>query len=422
MKGTTKKNAVQVILLVTGLVLAFTVNSLGAVTLDVMVSAGNTAQVRAWQSIGRAFSQEHPDIRIQFMFLAPLEIEEKLLVASAGGVSVDAVYWVTSFYSKFAGRGFLKDLTPYIDGDFRDRFIPGLMNGVTHEDRVFGLPAVASSQALLFNEELFGLGGVPWPDSADDWDDFLDKMRKLTIDRDGDGQPDQWGFTWFAALAREWLNWVWQNDGDLFSEDGSEYILDRPAAVEAVQYLADLSLVHRVAPPGVMLRGPIWETFFNGQSAVYPSGAWDAFYINSVDEQMTPINVAHYPRGKQAAVAVDMFVVSIPEVSEHPDEAALFAKWLAGSDRGQELLYEAGWGVPAVLDVARHTWVQPGSRFRGEVFLEAFEWGRFVPHGRNWAEVESALMPALSEILDGNVDAAVGLSQLKPQIDAIIQR
>src|SRR5690606_26252577 len=78
MKGTTKKNAVQVILLVTGLVLAFTVNSLGAVTLDVMVSAGNTAQVRAWQSIGRAFSQEHPDIRIQFMFLAPLEIEEKL--------------------------------------------------------------------------------------------------------------------------------------------------------------------------------------------------------------------------------------------------------------------------------------------------------------------------------------------------------
>lgn len=391
-----------------------------SVTLRFLVSSGSADQTRAWQQLTRLFHDKNPDIRLDIQVLAPMDIEQKVMAAAAGGVPLDAAWWVTASYAKFSWGGLLVPLDQYLDADFMSRFFGGFVHALSVRGQLFGLPATASPNALLYNTELFDTAGVPPPSAQDDWSTFVNKMQRLTRRR-GDGTVSQWGFTFFAGVVREWLNWIWQNGGDLFAPSGNAVVIDQDPAAEAVQFLSDLSNKYRVAPPGPDLRGPIWETFFGGRSAVYPSGAWDVYLIN---RSQLPIDVAPFPRRKSATVAVEAFIVSVLKTSPHPREAARLAAFIAGDPEAQRILCEAGWGIPANMVVAQKTWIRPDTPLHEEVFIQMLASGdwRFVPYGPRWLDIEGMLLDTLWEVNDGKVPAKTALRRFKEAADGILAK
>ena len=66
-------------------------------------------------------------------------------------------------------------------------------------------------------------------------------------------------------MALDWAcSWIWRNGGDVFSKDGKKCVLNEPAAVEAVQGMADLYLRYEVIANGPH-QADFPDGFFSGR-------------------------------------------------------------------------------------------------------------------------------------------------------------
>ena len=73
---------------------------------------------------------------------------------------------------------------------------------------------------------MFDAAGIAYPDDTWTWDTLVDVGKKLTLDTNGDGQTDQWGFyTETTDMENYWSSLVWQNGGDIVSADRTQTLL-----------------------------------------------------------------------------------------------------------------------------------------------------------------------------------------------------
>ena len=63
------------------------------------------------------------------------------------------------------------------------------------EGSLYALPKDLSCFAFAYNADLFDAAGLEYPDPENPYtyDEFLEVCKALTIDKDGDGEIDQWG-------------------------------------------------------------------------------------------------------------------------------------------------------------------------------------------------------------------------------------
>ena len=109
---------------------------------------------------------------------------------------------------------------------------------------------------LYYNKSLFDAAGLDYPADAWTWSEFVAVARQLTVDHSGNNADsdvfdpeniDVFGIsfpTWWGG----YLPMIYSNGSQLASDDGTELLLNQPAAVEALQAIQDLIYVHHVAP------------------------------------------------------------------------------------------------------------------------------------------------------------------------------
>ena len=87
---------------------------------------------------------------------------------------------------------------------------------------------------------LFKEAGVPLPDPDVPWtwDEFLENARKLTR---RSGNDRKWGAAFYTTEAA-----VWANGADWLDETKTRVTVDDSKFIEALQWVADLRLVHQV--------------------------------------------------------------------------------------------------------------------------------------------------------------------------------
>ena len=89
------------------------------------------------------------------------------------------------------------------------------------EDSIWGIPFSVDTFAMGYRPDLLEAAGVS--EFPDTWDDLFDAAQKLTVDSDGDGRTDQYGFCfpagsgatsgmWFLANYYMWSNGNWLVD------------------------------------------------------------------------------------------------------------------------------------------------------------------------------------------------------------------
>ena len=90
----------------------------------------------------------------------------------------------------------------------------------------YGLPRDLNVVGLYYNKAMFDAAGIPYPDETWDWDKLVEVGKQLTLDADGNGQPEQWGFyTESTDMENFWSELVWQNGGEIISEDRTQTLL-----------------------------------------------------------------------------------------------------------------------------------------------------------------------------------------------------
>ena len=200
-------------------------------------------------------------------------------------------------------------------------------NGTT-----WGVGNGSTTYLLYYNKALFDKAGVAPPptDPAHPWTwaQFVAAAKKLTVDNNGK-HPGDAGFdpkkirvygTYEPAFWLHMLALVRSSGVGFFNKDATKFTLADKTASDAVQAIADLSLVDHVAPsPALMSSFPGAATMVaTGRMAMAISGSWDLNTFGSVNF-------------KEGVAAIPMFKVpqntawtagySISKNSKHPKEA-----------------------------------------------------------------------------------------------------
>ena len=178
-------------------------------------------------------------------------------------------------------------------GDF---YAPAL-DVCRNKGRLMGVPLMAIPLLLSYDARRFDQAGVARPSAGWDWRRFMEAARRLTRDTDGDGAPDEYGF-WSGFSTAAAVSLIWQNGGDVLSPDKKTALLTEPAAVEALEFYADLYR-ERVSPPtDVTSRQPV------GPEGIRYAGRWWLGMMFQPEWRYAGapgISVTELPQGKQKA-------------------------------------------------------------------------------------------------------------------------
>lgn len=389
------------------------------VELTALVVSNTDRQTKAYEAAFKLYEKAHPGVSISITPIAdPLIWQDKVLAMTVGGTPPDIMWLWGINFRNLASTGLLLPLDKYVTSDFLEAYYPNAVEASRYEGKLYALPGLVGTLAILENTDLFDLRGVATLARKDTWDDFLAKAQKLTFDRNGDGTVDVYGFIWYCFTVRDWMPWIWRNGGDLFDKTRKRFTLGEEPAVQAIQFLADLTNRYKVTPSGSVLFGTPWEYFEGEKAAMYPSGPWSLERGRKFGCDAGP-----YPIRKNEAVSLDVFYMGVHANTKHPDLAADVVKWVTHSFEGQGALFASGFGIPAIREYALKYFVNPKTPVHEEVFLYPLEAGdaRMLPYVDNWAAIETTLRNAYLPVWQGKDSPANVARTLQPKIESLLK-
>ena len=306
---------------------------------------GTTDELRNAQNTAEEFNNSQNRI-VMSPELIPHETYETVLRTRAtAGMLPDAGALIEQSVASFAESGLLADVSSMFT-DPND--MP--LDSLAFKDKNGNVIAYSMANEILvvfYNRDMFDKAGIPYPPvnvaNAWTWDQFVDVAKKLTFDTSGrtpnDAGFDKNNIKQYGAMVEN-LTWqleVWalSNGSGFYNKAGTEVTVDNPAAIEAIQKVADLYLVHNVAPfsPGLMDDG-VQRSLIAGNVAMTTNGAWNVGTCLSTarDENGLNYGVAVLPYMKEK---VTINTGGTRAVFKGPKvEAAIeYVKWNTSVDR-----------------------------------------------------------------------------------------
>ena len=236
------------------------------------------------------FVDENPDVKINYQILGWGTFFDKLsaaIVAGSGGPDL-----MTLWHSVVPQYAIPGHILPVAETMFnlgmldKDDFSPALLDSVTFDGQVYPVPFDNYASGLYVNTHLLERAGISVNDPPEDGEEFLEYMRRLTWDENGNNPGDDgfdadnieiWPLSigWHRVTVTPAL-YQWGTDVITAAPD-AEVLVDSEAAKAAVQYFHDLVFEHHVLN-GVDFSG---ELMLNDGLSMYLDGAWMYNYYNT---------------------------------------------------------------------------------------------------------------------------------------------
>lgn len=250
---------------------------------------------------------------------------DKLATQTSGNNAPDVLRMSMSYFSDYAQRGVLKDLSGLgIDTSGLDSAVAG---SGTVDGKNYGIGQSSISYALYVDESAAGgLPGTGWT-----WEGFAEFARDYAGSVEGSyGSSDQAAnFQLFEVFAR-------QHGTELFSEDGSSLAVSPQTIQDWFQYWADLRKAKAVPPQNVSGETTTIEKSLLATGKAPLQFGWVqqvTFYQPLVDN---PLSVVPVPQGTagdlsgQFIKGLDLWCVSA--ASKHAEDAAKLIGFLLNDE------------------------------------------------------------------------------------------
>jgi multiple sugar transport system substrate-binding protein len=323
------------------------------------------------------FQSQNPNIKVNWLHTPNEEYETKLKTVLAGGTAPD-VFWASNM-ADYVSRGVVMDITDRVKNDpvigKSDYFIqPAEESRATINGKWYGIGSCWVVHHLYYNADMLQKAGVEPPSTdpakAWTWEEFVDVGRKLTVDAGGKHPGDsgfdannvqQWGVSWPTwFLPREVM--VYSNGGEAYTPDYKIH-LGEPAAIEAMQQVADLATVHHVAPLSLTLQTLNLtgiQMLASEKLAILMDGSW---LLQDIAKQNFKPGAGVLPKMKTAVTEAQAHMHMIYKDTKYPDEAWKLLAFLS-SDEYQLGLIKAGLWLPShtslLTEEGISKWLTPG--------------------------------------------------------------
>ena len=230
------------------------------------------------------FVAEHSDeIKdVVFEVTTQDEYNQKMIANMTAGDLPDIFYVGPSAVRSYVDNGYVLPLDDYIDSATLES-VWGTAQSIYRYDgknigsgSVYALPKDLSCFAFAYNQDLFDAAGLDYPDPEKPYtyDEFIEVCKKLTIDKDGDGEIDQWG----VANADQFgmTPFLYSNGVKFLNDDMTKVnVANNPQLTEALTFYTDLT--KNGLTPSVEQDTALggYQRWLDGQVAFYACGTWD---------------------------------------------------------------------------------------------------------------------------------------------------
>jgi multiple sugar transport system substrate-binding protein len=390
------------------------------------------------------FEEETPDVKVTWLH-TPEDYVVKFLATVAAGTPPDTAFIGSADFRTYVRDSLLMDITDFLQADpllsAENYFIePQESERCTSEGRWYGIGSCWVAPHIYFNADTFEAEGMEMPtndpDEAWTWDQFLEAARLLTVDVNGNHpgdsgfdveNVDRWGVHWptwwipvHSAIASNGGNWI--------DPETQLVVLDQPEAIEAIQRIADLMLVHQVMPQSTVMESlgmTNTQMLENDKLGMAIEGSWALDWMKNIQPTL---GTSVLPMMKEPATNMQAHLHSALAATKFPDAAWAWVRFLS-TPFYQTQFCRTGLWLPSqsalMTEEGLATWISEGvhppeyAKIATE-YLPRFGHVLYQPPG--WPQAASIITPALDAVWVGDMTAEEAMVTAVPEANAIIER
>ncbi|MFW5696069.1 MAG: ABC transporter substrate-binding protein [Alkalispirochaeta sp.] len=259
------------------------------------------------------FQRDTPGIELNRVTHGSQEISELILTAFAAGRGPDIFNLQIENAHAYITSGQVVPIDPQTLGfdsirEIEERYVPGVLDPVTHNGKLYGLPLELTNWAIYLNRSVFREAGLdPDQDYPRTWREMMD-VSETIAQHDGETLTRR-GFDFrYSDYLIGIVPMVRQLGGRLVSEDGTRAIVGESAWIEFLHFFQEWG------PAGRNLGSPAYDharSLFNqdtGAVAMAHTGLYQQGRIKSE-------NPAFYDSGEWMVIPVPVFEDAVNDVS-----------------------------------------------------------------------------------------------------------
>ncbi|WP_220032286.1 ABC transporter substrate-binding protein [Pseudoroseicyclus aestuarii] len=368
------------------------------------------------------YEAAHPDVTIEVTDLGSADYNQMLMTQLTGNNADIDVVTIKDIpgYAQLVSTSSLVDLSDAYEEPIDAAPFGGLIEAMTVDGGLYGLPFRADFWILYYNKDLFDAAGVDYPTNDMTWADHDEMARALTS---GFGANKVYGshlHTWRSTVQ---LPGILDGQNTLIADDYTFLVpwYERALALQdegVIQSYAALktSQTHYSGP------------FYNGSVAMLPMGSW--FIGTQIDKVASGESLATnwgiasfpHPEGVEAGTTAATITSLGVNASAGDKEAALdFVRWVV-SPEGAAIVAASG-TLPAIRDDAVIDQIAGIDGFpedetsRGA--LKTVQTYLELPVDLQAAEIELVLNRAHDNIMTENVSVEDGIAEMNEGVQDI---
>lgn len=369
----------------------------------------------AEQAMADAFMAENPNIDIEFIGTPMNDMYAKLTTVATGGELPDIFTNSPEFFAQADDIGIVEPLDDLLGAEYIEGFEPAALEHAILNDQLQFAPFFTIPTGLLYRTDLFEAAGIEPPTT---WDEFIEAAQTLTVDENGDGTPERWGFAMvgsnngsggsrFVPIMRSMGAAELVREGDSWTTE-----FDTEAAADAFQLYGDLVNEYEVVPPGPFQTSyaEAVSLMASDKTAMMVTGPHSIGAITAqnpeLEGRLAGVPLPHSP-GEKPASALGMLGFSISNTSEHKEAAAEYLKFIL-SKENQLMWNEVTGRLPVRTDAAEDPQIQ-----RPELvgFLEAQEYAFALPDVPYYPNVQVLATEGYQAVIAGTLTAEEAAQQ-----------
>ena len=420
------KKSIWLVLVITSLVLSACGGggAKGPVTISFM-AWGAPEELAVWQQIVDDFHTANPNITVNVEVSDWDSYWTKLKTLLAANTPPDVFAMDAPLYLDYQSRGVLLNLQPYIDktAGFLDGYYPVTLQAYKLPDGYYGLPRDFQTVVLFYNKDMFDAAKLAYPTATWTYADMMTAAKSLTLDKNGDGTIDQWGFAtdlWDMELS--WSEAIWSWGGQVINADHTKTLIGEPAARQAWQYFYDMMFTDKSMPDTNTSGQYGGDLFQAGIAAMTSIGHWavPGYATTNFKWDVAPMPSA--PGGGRAT-SVNSAGFVVAKDSKNPDAAWEFIKYCL-SQTGQTRLTELGLAIPVLESVANSPVFlqQKMVNINQQVFLDSLSFAQMKPVFKGYDEWASTVGDGMAPIWAGEAELNATLDTVVPAADEVLAK
>lgn len=356
----------------------------------------------------------------------PAEYDTRLITQLTGNSGPD-LFWISAQRAaQFSSEGAMLDITDRLKSSDKpaanvDDYYESSLQPFTHDGKAYGLPWLQQPVMLYVNKGLFDEAGVAYPDETWTWEQFTDAATKLTKDKNGkhpgeDGFDEksvvQWGFTLNGWPPSQMF--IWQNGGDVLTEDGQSPI-DSPEAKEALNFYSEL-VKGPLTPSQQIVRDRGFDKMFrDGQVAMFMGGAADD--LDSTVDNVQAFMVPAGPTGIHATFG-DILGMGINVNTKNPDAAFEALVDLSDAIHHWKIMPPR----KSLADLATLQELHPKKSHSLEAIISSMEYARPYRYSEKYPEWENIYWTQLMDpIINAGTDPEKLIPEVKPLLENVMK-